>query len=66
MKSNELNSLQTWTENLQCTLDCETEKNSDLQIDVSVTESGLKDFQQQCVLLDSKLIQLKQQHRETV
>lgn len=61
-----MNKLQAQTEKLQCTLAYEMEKNSSLQIDISVVESSLKDFQKQCVDLNNELIQLKQQHRETV
>ena len=53
-------------EKLQCILTCEVEKRSNVQIDLSVKESDLKDCQQQYTTLSDELKQLKQQHKEKV
>ena len=66
MKRKELDTLQVQMEKLQCTLACETEKNSSIQIDLSMKESDFKECQQQCTTLNNELMQLKQQHKETV
>lgn len=66
MKNKELKSTQVHMEKLQCTLTCETEKNSSLQIDLSMTERDLSDLQQKYNALDGEMMQLKQQHKETV
>ena len=66
MKRKELDTLQVQIEKLQCTLACETEKTSSIQIDLSMKESDLKECQLQCTTLNNELMQLKQQHKETV
>ena len=53
-------------EKLQCTLVCEMEKNSNLQIDLSVAESDLNSLGQKCISLNDELVQCKQQHKEIV
>lgn len=58
--------MQVQIERLQCTLACEKEKNSNLLIDLSMKESDLKDCQEQCAAQNSELLQVKQQHKETV
>jgi hypothetical protein len=66
MKRKELDTLQVQMEKLQCTLACETEKNSSIQIDLSMKESDFKECQLQRITLNNELMQLKQQHKETV
>ena len=66
IKEKELSSMQVRLEGLQCSLTCESEKNSGLQIDLSTRESDLKDLQSQRFALNKELMESKQQHKEIV
>ena len=65
-KDKELSAMQVQLERLNCSLTCESERNSTLQIDVSTKEGELKDLQQQCSTLSKELEEFKQQHKEIV